>query len=324
MTRGHAGPRFLTTLPYTRRPAWTARADIVDPASLPAARLVERLVRSAGRYDALVLNGSHRADQVAAAVIARRRRPPAVVLVDATWKTGDGLQGRLRRTSVRSLDHAAAHYCVLSEDEARVFPPNWGIDAARVHVTPFHWVLDESEVAEVPAADGSVFAGGDSLRDYRALAEAARGLPVPVTIASRAPAPPGLPGNVTMGALDAAEYAERFRTASVVVVALERRDDRSAGQQTYLNAMALGKPVIVTDSLGVHEYVEDGRTGLVVPPGDARALRAALDQTLDPANADEVAALGERARAAALERFGPDRYVENLLQVVDRALAARE
>ena len=31
MTRADAGPRFLTTLPYTRRPAWTARADILDP-----------------------------------------------------------------------------------------------------------------------------------------------------------------------------------------------------------------------------------------------------------------------------------------------------
>ena len=195
-----------------------------------------------------------------------------------------------------------------------------------MHVTPFHWVLDESEVEEVPAADGGVFAGGDSLRDYAPRSRRRRAVcPSPVTIASRAPAPPGLPaqrddGSPRRRGVRGAVSA----TASVVVVALERRDDRSAGQQTYLNAMALGKPVIVTDALGVREYVEDGATGLVVPPGDARALRAALDRTLDPANADEVAALGERARAAALERFGPDRYVENLLEVVDRALAARE
>jgi hypothetical protein len=49
-------------------------------------------------------------------------------------------------------------------------------------------------------------------------------------------------------------------------------------------------------------------------------MRAALDWVLDPANAGEVRALGERARRAALERFGPERYVERLLDVVDLAL----
>jgi len=38
--------------------------------------------------------------------------------------------------------------------------------------------------------------------------------------------------------------------ASVVVVALQPREDRSSGQGTYLNAMALGKPVVVTDVAG--------------------------------------------------------------------------
>lgn len=325
MTPGGAEPRFLTTLAYTRRPAWTERADILDPASMPAARVAERIVRSASRYDALVLNGSVRADQTAAALVARMRRPPAVVLVDATWKRGDGaLERRARRLAVRALDHPGAHYCVLSEDEARAFPGNWGVAAARVHVTPFHWVLDEAEVAEPPPRDGGVFAGGDSLRDYGPLLEAAAGLRAQVTIASRAPAPDRLPATVTMGPLAPDVYAKRFREATTVVVALEPRSDRSAGQQTYLNAMVLGKPVVVTDAVGVREYVDDRETGLIVPPGDPRALREALEWVLDPANASEVAALGERARAAALERFGPDRYVETLLGVVDSALAARD
>jgi glycosyltransferase involved in cell wall biosynthesis len=224
---------------------------------------------------------------------------------------------------VRSLDHADAHYCVLSADEARLFPQNWGVPAERVHVTPFHWVLDERSVEVVPEVDGGVFAGGDSLRDYGPLFEAAAGLPAQVTIASRTPRPARLPENVTLGPLDSARYDELFRRASVVVVPLEARRDRSAGQQTYLNAMVLGKPVVVTDATGVRDYVEDGETGLIVPPGDARALRGALEWALDPENGDEVRALGERARAAALERFGPERYVERLLEVVDEALARR-
>jgi glycosyltransferase involved in cell wall biosynthesis len=82
--------------------------------------------------------------------------------------------------------------------------------------------------------------------------------------------------------------------------------------------------VVVTDALGVRDYVEDRRTGLIVPPGDAAALRAALGWLLDPANAGEVRAIGERGRAVALERFGPEQYVRRLVEVVDLALAARE
>jgi glycosyltransferase involved in cell wall biosynthesis len=209
---------------------------------------------------------------------------------------------------------------VLSEDEARLFPANWGIPPERVHVTPFHWVLDERELDSDPGANGGIFAGGDSLRDYGPLFEAADGLAAPVTIASRTPPPRRLPENVVLGPVDPKRYDELLRAASVVVVPLEARHDRSAGQQNYLNAMALGKPVVVTDALGVRDYVEDRRTGLIVPPGDPRALRAALEWVLDPANAAEVGALGERARAAALERFGPERYVRSLLAVVDQAL----
>jgi hypothetical protein len=324
MSRAGAGSRFLTTLPYTRRPAWTARADIVDPSSLSTRRLVGRLLRSASRYDALVLNGSVRADQLAAALLARSRRPPVTVLVDATWKAGDGALGaRARRAAVRALDHGDAHYCVLSTEEARAFGACWGVPAERVHFTPFHWVLDERDVEEIPARSGGVFAGGDSLRDYAPLIAAAEGLPARVTIASRRERGP-VPPNVALGALERPRYDELFREATVVVVPLESRGDRSAGQQTYLNAMALEKPVVVTDALGVRDYVEDGVTGFLVPPGDSGALRERLLWILDPANEAEVHAVAERGRRAALERFGPTAYVERLLDVVDRALRARQ
>jgi glycosyltransferase involved in cell wall biosynthesis len=92
---------------------------------------------------------------------------------------------------------------------------------------------------------------------------------------------------------------------------------RSAGQQTYLNGMVLGKPVVVSDVPGAREHVVDGETGLLVPPGDAAALAEALRWVLDPANADAVARMGARAREAVLTEAAPDRYVERLLDVVD-------
>jgi glycosyltransferase involved in cell wall biosynthesis len=46
-------------------------------------------------------------------------------------------------------------------------------------------------------------------------------------------------------------------------------------------AMALGLPVVATDcSPGVREYLDDGRAGLLVPPGDPRALARGIEQLL--------------------------------------------
>ncbi len=46
--------------------------------------------------------------------------------------------------------------------------------------------------------------------------------------------------------------------------------------KTVIEAMALGLPVVVTDSGGNRELVVEGETGFVVPPGDAGALADAL------------------------------------------------
>ena len=68
--------------------------------------------------------------------------------------------------------------------------------------------------------------------------------------------------------------------------------------KTVIEAMAVAVPPIVTATGGSPELVVDGESGLVVPPGDARALAAAmLEMSRDPSRAQ---AMGVRAR----ERLG--------------------
>jgi glycosyltransferase involved in cell wall biosynthesis len=78
---------------------------------------------------------------------------------------------------------------------------------------------------------------------------------------------------------------------------------RSEGTTTTaLEAQACGVPVVSTDVGAVHEVVDDGVTGLLVPPGDAEAIAAAtLSLLQDPPRRAE---LGRAGRAAAVERFG--------------------
>jgi glycosyltransferase involved in cell wall biosynthesis len=79
-----------------------------------------------------------------------------------------------------------------------------------------------------------------------------------------------------------------------------------------LEAMACGLPVIASDTGGLHEAVEDSRTGLLVPPGDAVALAHAIE-TLAAAPAMR-AAMGAAARDRAIERFGMTTMAQRTLE----------
>jgi glycosyltransferase involved in cell wall biosynthesis len=84
-----------------------------------------------------------------------------------------------------------------------------------------------------------------------------------------------------------------------------------------LEAMASGLPVIASRIAGNEELVVSGETGLLVPPGDVRALREALGDLLG----DETkrARMGRAARKRAKENYGwpvaADRYLEILQEV---------
>ena len=67
----------------------------------------------------------------------------------------------------------------------------------------------------------------------------------------------------------------------------------------------------------LRDYIDDGRTGLIVPPGDRAALARALAWALDPANDDRVREIGRAAAADVRSRFSPERYADALLEAVD-------
>lgn len=89
-----------------------------------------------------------------------------------------------------------------------------------------------------------------------------------------------------------------------------------------LEAHICGTPVVSTNlPTGVPWVNADGETGLVVPPGDAEALGAALNRLL--ADDELRARLGARARERVLERFTVQRMVDSTLTVYDEALRER-
>jgi rhamnosyl/mannosyltransferase len=116
--------------------------------------------------------------------------------------------------------------------------------------------------------------------------------------------------------VDDAELAAWYRAAEVFCLPSVAHSE--AYGLVQLEAHASGTPVVSTDlPTGVPWVNVDGETGLVVPPGDALALAAALRTLL--ADASLRARLGSHARARALATFGTSSMVDSTLAVYDEA-----
>jgi len=87
-------------------------------------------------------------------------------------------------------------------------------------------------------------------------------------------------------------------------------------------AQAMGRPVIATDHGGSRETVLAGRTGWLVPPGDADALAGALEAALAMTEA-ERAAVAAAARAHIVARYSVELMCARTLAVYEGALAGR-
>jgi D-inositol-3-phosphate glycosyltransferase len=109
------------------------------------------------------------------------------------------------------------------------------------------------------------------------------------------------------------EVAKFFRAADVVVLPY-----RSASQSGIAQlAFAFAKPVIATRVGGLPEVIEEGRSGLLVDPGDDRAIaQAAITLLTNPSLRHSM---GLRSSELAASRFSWDRIAEMTLSVYDRA-----
>jgi len=88
----------------------------------------------------------------------------------------------------------------------------------------------------------------------------------------------------------------------------------------YLEAMANGKPVIGCQGEGIEDFVEHGKTGLLVKSRDVDSLVEALDFLLS--HPEEARAMGERARKLVLENYTWEKNAEKTIAIYKEVLNA--
>ena len=316
-----ATKKVLTDIPGQAGGFWGDHTDVITAGRLgPALRrlLGDRLGRWAaglvvgarlflrqGRYPGVVTGGEAASSALALgqALFPWGRRPH--VMIAQLYVPRSRAVFWWKRRQLALITRSVATVAVWASHEIEDYHRVYGIPREKIVYVPFHHTL-KGYAFEVSEGD-YVFSGGNYDRDYRTLVEAVRGLEVPVWIATTRPeqlAGVELPPNVRVEGTSDEGFRRALAGARVVVVAMAGGLLHSGGQQTLLNAMFMGKPVIAVGRKWAVDLIDHQVHGLAVDYEDPGGLREAIAWVLEhPEEAGQMARRGrERAQAFSTER----------------------
>jgi glycosyltransferase involved in cell wall biosynthesis len=193
-----------------------------------------------------------------------------------------------------------------------------GTDGPPVHFLPFG--IDErfySTTQAPPAVPRVVSVGGDRDRDPATLFAAleivrATRPDVECIVQSRSTLPPP-EGVRKVDFIPHAQARDLYASATVVAVAT-RPNLHASGMTVALEGMSVGRPVVACATPGMDDYVQDGRTGFLVPPQDPEAMARAVLSLVE--DRDRAAAMGRDARRHVEQGFTTATMCRHLMDLL--------
>ncbi|MCB0208061.1 MAG: glycosyltransferase family 4 protein [Anaerolineae bacterium] len=328
--------KFATTVRLHTNPNYAAHARVLAvPDMLPNSkyrssdelRLFGEVFKAAFGEKTLLLNacrGRFKPELCVTVLIGlwpKRFRPKVVMYGDMFQQTS-GLRGKIERMIMKLADRSIMRYVVITAAERDVFPKIWGIDKTKMRVCPYFLEQKRHSNGAMTLPTGQhIFAGGNSFRNFEPLIEAARQLPQYefVLCTSALNDRTDLPPNIKAGLVPHDQYVKLISTAAAVVVPLKTGMHRIAGLQTCFDAMWAKKPTIVTEALGVREYIDDHKTGMIVD-GSPESYAEAIRWVLDPNHRKEVEQMCEQAHTILRDQYTLDNHIDQLLAVMDEVI----
>lgn len=204
-----------------------------------------------------------------------------------------------------------------------------GIPPSRVKFLPY--CVDQKFFRPMNTETDMICSVGEEMRDYGTLIEAMRGLDIRCHIVAgtiriignyRSEWKPmstfgTLPENVTAGRASYDELRALYARSKFVVLPLFP-SETSSGLTVLLEAMAMGKAVICSRSDAQVDVIQEGKTGLFVPQGDAKALREAITYLWNnPAVAEEM---GRNGRKYIESHHTMEQFVNSVRDVVEESV----
>jgi len=330
-------------------------ADILDLGALDKrwwTRILRRLIGASltqvvlarartSRYDAVFVD-QETTGFALAALLSRRR--PRLVMIGHLLSPRKGLLSRALGLQ-RKIDCMIVHSTLQQRQAER----GLGLRPAQVALVPYQtdelfWSPRTVDVKQ------QICAAGLENRDYDTLIAAVRDLDVQLVVAAASlwsthdgvAATTTLPRNVAVASLDYAALRDLYAESLFVVVPLKDVDNQS-GITTILEAMAMGKAVVVSHARGQTDVVRDRRhasravperptqpewarilgatdataqepTGLYVLPGDLGELQRAIVFLL--AHPETALMMGRNGRQLLLETMSLDHFTERVAALI--------
>ena len=248
------------------------------------------------RYDLIVATASQIAFALALGTLTGRLRRPILAIQCGLI---NHQHNWIRHSCMKALLQQM-HSMLFGDSERQPMLDVFGLRHEQVSVNQFG--VDTAFWQPGTAASSGVLAvGNDGRRDYATLLAAAPAISAPVQIVTSRILPEQLPENVThlrgswhQPALSDAALRAMYQAAKCVVVPLQPSLQPS-GQSVALQAMACGRPVVltVTDGLWSREMMVDGKNVLLCRPNDPRDLAEKVNYLLThPADAHRIGMAG--------------------------------
>ncbi|MHB8375714.1 MAG: glycosyltransferase family 4 protein [Dehalococcoidia bacterium] len=295
----------------------------------------------AGAYDAVYCDSEHIG--IPLAFLLRGARPAPRLTVLAHYLTPFKKRALIRLLRVTHRIDCLVVHSAAQAHRARSI----GFGVAQVALVPYQ--VDATFWQPQPREETCIVSAGQEFRDYLTLMRAVEGRAIDVQVAAgshwssrRATfSEADVPTNVTIARRSYVELRDLYASARFVVVPLLDVDFQ-AGIITILEAMAMGKCVVVSRTRGqrgvvagplmrgdeltdIGEHGWPEATGIYVPPGDAASLRDAIEYLLaEPERARAMGAAGRRQVEAGftVEQFG-ERLARLIMPDVQSASVSR-
>jgi glycosyltransferase involved in cell wall biosynthesis len=293
---GHFGLAYGAGIPENlRRAPW--KLALVPPLLVQLARAARRAARDADLVHAHWLPS---------AFAARATGRPYVVQL---WGTDAELARRLPAL-FRPVVTGARLAIGPSQELARAAR---SLGAGEVAVVPAG-VAIPGRVGPPDDPPHALFVG--RLSEEKGVLELAQALrDLPLVVVGEGPLRGRLPVSArVVGAVPPQEVGAYLERAAAVVCPSRREGYGIAARQ----ALAYARPVVASAVGGLPEVVVDGETGLLVPPRDPAALRAAVERLLGDAGLRQR--LGTAGRALAEQRLGLEAAARATIAEYERAL----
>lgn len=260
--------------------------------------------------------------QVASAVGLQQKlrlsHKPVVAWLFNVGTCSAGLRQKLAQVSLSQVDHFVVH----TRKEIEIYSRWLKIPADRFEFVPYQ-VPDIPIEYEEDRQTPFIASLGSAHRDFSTLFDAVETLNIKTIVATGKSAVEGIaiPEQVELPfGISKAECLRLAQQARLNVVPLRPKDGvTAAGQVTLVEAMIMGRPLIVTNFYGAEDYIIHGKTGWLVEPNSRDSMLEAIDLLWH----DEALRqrLGKNARAHALEHFSDPcagRHLERVLTRVSQ------